>query len=652
MSIVTMRRLWLLAWAEERDVLLRRLLDLGCVELREAEMDDSVSCRGFFREKGDPLPLQKIHADLTQALACLKANGHGAPLLEKRQKASCTALLDRGMLEDALRQAEEINAHGAALEAIVQQKKQLAQRRSAMEPWRGTGVALDCPGTEYTRLLFGTLPAKLEFSALSDALAQAAPRSEAFEISRSRERRCGAILFYRDCSTEVEEVLRTVGFQYASFHDLHGTAEEVTAAAGAEEKALDEEATRHAQQLSGLAGCRRELERAVDQCALYLQLEEAKGLGIGDGAVICLTGWIPEGREEALARCLESCVCAYQTAPSTPEDTPPTLLDNPAWMHPINVVTEMYSLPDYRGIDPNPLIFWFYIFFFGFMFADVAYGLILLGGALLALRVLEPRGALEQLMRLGIYLGISTALCGLVTGGFFGNAVEVITANFFGLSMEELPRWVQAFSAGLVFNPLRDPMTVLFATLLIGVFQLVLGQIVHIYMEARDGHWLDGLLDTVPWWVFFAGAFLWLMDGGARLFALGVIALVLTQGRKQRGIVRKLLSGAAGLYGVTNWLSDVLSYSRLMALMLATSVIATVINTLGTLPGSLIAFVPIFVIGHLFNIGVNLIGTYVHAARLQYLEFYGKFYKEGGVPFRPLTYRTKYTDVIKEDPRI
>lgn len=131
----------------------------------------------------------------------------------------------------------------------------------------------------------------------------------------------------------------------------------------------------------------------------------------------------------------------------------------------------------------------------------------------------------------------------------------------------------------------------------------------------------------------------------------GVVLLVLTQGRKKPTAAKRLISGVASLYGVTGWLSDILSYSRLMALMLATSVIATVINTLGALPGSILAFVPVFLVGHLFNIGVNLIGTYVHAARLQYLEFFGKFYKEGGVPFRPLAFRTKYTDVIEEEKR-
>ena len=172
-------------------------------------------------------------------------------------------------------------------------------------------------------------------------------------------------------------------------------------------------------------------------------------------------------------------------------------------------------------------------------------------------------------------------------------------------------------------------------------------------MGFRDGRGIDGLLDVVPWWVVFIGIASLALGGPAWVIILGVLLLIATQGRAKPGIIRKIMGGIGSLYDVTSWLSDILSYSRLMALMLATSVIASVMNTLGTLGGltavGMVLFVLVFLIGHTFNIGVNLIGTYVHAARLQYLEFYGKFYIEGGTPFQPLTYKTKYVDIIKEE---
>lgn len=507
---------------------------------------------------------------------------------------------------------------------------------------------MDTAGTENTVLQFGTLPAKADFGEFSLALENTA-ESEAFQISVTKERRYAVVLCHRESWDAAQTVLHAHGFRPASFQNLKGTAEEAIESARREYGALEEDERKRRELIASYANRREDLELALDQAHQYLMLEEAKERGLSDGTVVLLQGWMPAEREKQVQKALEGFACAFHSAEPTAGDEPPTLLKNPKWMAPINVVTEMYSLPVYRGIDPNPLIFWFYIFFFGFMFADVAYGLILLAIALFVIRKWDPRGAVGQLMHLGVYLGISTFLCGIFTGGFFGNAIEVIAQTFFSLPMTALPLWVQRFSAGFVFSPLTSPMAVLYATLLIGVVQLVFGQLVHIYMEARDGHPLAGLMDTVPWWVFFAGIGVWLFQGSAALFLLGVLLLILTQGRTKHGFWAKLAGGVASLYGVTNWLSDVLSYSRLMALMLATSVIATVINTLGALPGSLIAFIPVFVIGHLFNIAVNLIGTYVHAARLQYLEFYGKFYKEGGIPFQPLTYQTKYTDVIKEE---
>ena len=192
-------------------------------------------------------------------------------------------------------------------------------------------------------------------------------------------------------------------------------------------------------------------------------------------------------------------------------------------------------------------------------------------------------------------------------------------------------------------------MTVLIVGIGLGVVQLLFGQCVHIYMGFRDGEGGDALLDVLPWWVVFAGIALLALKGTAVLLLAGVLCLILTQGRHKQGLLRKLWGGVASLYDVTSWLSDILSYSRLMALMLATTVIASVVNMLGTLPGSLLDFIPIFLFGHTFNLGINLIGTYVHAARLQYLEFFGKFYKDGGRAFRPLRYETKYVDVRNDN---
>ncbi len=308
------------------------------------------------------------------------------------------------------------------------------------------------------------------------------------------------------------------------------------------------------------------------------------------------------------------------------------------------MVTEMYSLPAYNGIDPNPLMFFWYVLFFGIMFADVAYGLIIFLVSLAIIKMYNPKKTMGRMFHLGMWLGGSTAFCGIFVGGFFGNALEVIFENF--LPNATMPGWMQAFNNGLIVNPVQDPMTVLVIAIAIGCVQLLMGQCIHIYMGFRDGNGVDAILDVVPWWIVFVGIGMVVVTGSVAGLIVGALSLILTQGRHAASVIGKLWGGVQSLYDITSWLSDVLSYARLMALMLATSVIAMVFNTLGALPGHIIPFILIFIIGHVFNIGVNIIGTYVHAARLQYLEYFGKFYKDGGIPFRPLQYDTKYVDII------
>ena len=166
---------------------------------------------------------------------------------------------------------------------------------------------------------------------------------------------------------------------------------------------------------------------------------------------------------------------------------------------------------------------------------------------------------------------------------------------------------------------------------------------------------LDALFDIGSYWLLFAGiGVVFLKKGvGILLIALGVAAIVATQGRAKKGVAGKLLGGFGGLYGLINYASDLLSYSRILALGLAAGVIAQVVNILATMKGaSFIGFLlmlVVFVIGHLLNLVINVLGTFVHTSRLQYIEFFGKFYEDGGTPFQPMTTSTRYaTDVSGE----
>lgn len=656
MAIVKMKRLRVIALAAQRDELLQRLLHAGCVEVTEpqAELSDPEWTALL---KRDTSALSDVKARQNAVNSALEALQKYAPekrgLFIHRRSIREKEFMSDAAMNAALHSAGEINARVQRISQLYTQENRLTGQRTSLTPWSGLDLPLNTGGTEHARVSFHTCPAAVDLAEVRQALAQAAPSAELFPVSADRELQYLLLMCHRVESETVTETVRPWSFSTVTFKDMSGPAAENIARIDRELEDIRARRDKTAEEIAAMAPCRRDLQVCADRLTTELSKESAKEKLLTNGTVVFLEGWVTEpGIPKAEAEMLKF-ACAWETAEPLEEEEPPILLHNPKWMTPINMVTEMYALPAYRGIDPNPLIFWFFLFFFGFMFADVAYGIIIWAVSFIIWKSYKPKGTMGYMFRLGQYMGISTFICGVFTGGFFGDVIPKVAEQMFGIPLEGLPQWLQTFSNGIIVNPINDPMTTLILAVVIGVVQLVFGQCIHIYMGFRDGTAVDSLLDVVPWWLFFASIGLVVAGQPWWWILVGCVILIATQGHTKRGFFGKLLGGVASLYDVTSWLSDILSYSRLMALMLATSVIASVMNTLGTLGGlsvgGIILFVAVFIIGHVFNVGVNIIGTYVHAARLQYLEFFGKFYEEGGQAFQPMTYNTKYVDIIEEE---
>lgn len=656
MAIVKMKRLRVIALAAQRDELLQRLLHAGCVEVTEpqAELSDPEWTALL---KRDTSALSDVKVRQNAVNSALEALQKYAPekrgLFIHRRSIREKEFMSDAAMNAALHSAGEINARVQRISQLYTQENRLTGQRASLTPWSGLDLPLNTGGTEHARVSFHTCPAAVDLAEVRQALAQAAPSAELFPVSADRELQYLLLMCHRIESETVTETVRPWSFSTVTFKDMSGPAAENIARIDRELEDIRARRDKTAEEIAAMAPCRRDLQVCADRLTTELSKESAKEKLLTNGTVVFLEGWVTEpGIPKAEAEMLKF-ACAWETAEPLEEEEPPILLHNPKWMTPINMVTEMYALPAYRGIDPNPLIFWFFLFFFGFMFADVAYGIIIWAVSFIIWKSYKPKGTMGYMFRLGQYMGISTFICGVFTGGFFGDVIPKVAEQMFGIPLEGLPQWLQTFSNGIIVNPINDPMTTLILAVVIGVVQLVFGQCIHIYMGFRDGTAVDSLLDVVPWWLFFASIGLVVAGQPWWWILVGCVILIATQGHTKRGFFGKLLGGVASLYDVTSWLSDILSYSRLMALMLATSVIASVMNTLGTLGGlsvgGIILFVAVFIIGHVFNVGVNIIGTYVHAARLQYLEFFGKFYEEGGQAFQPMTYNTKYVDIIEEE---
>lgn len=645
MPIVKMNRFRLIALEQDRATLLSRLQRLGCVEVSEAE--ENLSSPDWAdllqRDSSSSGEVKTQISQVTYALDALRKYANvKSSLFQKRPSLTEQEFLDSESFSNALQIAASIGESLTSISRLHTQENRLIGMKQGLLPWSSLNLPLNQLSTKHVQVTLGVCPSVISIADLTQALAEAAPLSMLTPLSQDKDQHYLMLLCHEEEKEAAEAVLKSYAFSTTQFKEFSGTPSEEIAKIQAELDDIAQRRKSEEEKIVSYADSQKALQHCFDRLQQDLERENAREHLLTNGTVIFLEGWASQTGLTRLEDTLKQFSCAYSFEDPTAEDTPPTLLKNPKWMTPINMVTEMYSLPAYHGgIDPNPLIFGFYILFFGFMFADIGYGIILAIACGLITKKLRPKNTMGYMFRLGVYLGISSAFFGVLTGGLFGDALNVFTEQVLGME--------SGISLPALIDPLQYPMPVLYIALGMGMVQLVFGQCVHIYMGFRDKKPLDGILDVVPWWIVFAGIGIFALQGSALGIWIGLASLVLTQGRHKKGIFGKLFGGVASLYDITSWLSDVLSYSRLMALMLASSVIASVMNTLGALPRNIIVFAVVFVIGHVFNIGVNLIGTYVHAARLQYLEFFGKFYVEGGIPFHPLKYRTKYIDIKEEE---
>ena len=650
MAIVKMKRIRLIALAEDRDALLSSLLHVGCVEISEPE-------ELLLSENGDPL-LHRDTAGVAQAKAQLTALQHALEVLRKYApyKAGMFAprstirekdLLDEKAMSAALSKAEAVNEHAKTIGQLNTREARLHTEQLALQPWSAYDLPLEDQGTKYVSIFLGTVPNAVDFDAMAGAVAESAETAWLKLLSTDREQQYLEVIVHRSQEQAALEALRTYGFSFSQLKELTGTVTENIRRLDKELSQVNQQRQQEQEAIRALGADRHELEVCVDRVQQVLSREDAKERLLTGGAVICLDGWAAAPEVPALEKALKSFDCAYELTDPTPEEYPqvPVKLKNSVFSRCMNVVTEMYSLPAYDGTDPNPLMAPFFILFFGIMMADVAYGLLMIFGALFVLKKAKPREGTRNFMELVFWCGVSTTIIGAMTGGFLGDFIPQLLKIINPESTFEMPA---------LFTPLDDTVAIMLGSLVLGLIQVITGMTVSVVNKIRSGDFIDALFDEITWWIILAGVALAIFGigtvGGVPVpLTVGGLMLVFGGTRKAKGF-GKVASLVGLVYnGVTGFFSDILSYVRLMALMLSGSVIASVFNTLGATFGNVILFVIVALIGNALNLALNLLGCYVHDLRLQCLEFFNRFYKEGGKPYKPLAIQTKYVDVIKEE---
>lgn len=634
-----MKHLRLLGMESEREALLKAMQDMECVEISSIDGSEEALKSGFAKPDDKALmSAQEASRAYRTALASLdRFAPEKKGMFRKRQGVSRATFFSAESEENAHTAAETINKDTRRLGEIESERTKNEALRATLAPW----LTVDAPlgGADGAlAVFFGTVGLNVTddaLKALADSLDGLLTWQQA---SSDRSLRYLLVMCHGSVKERALSALRDLGFSTVSFRGMTGTAKENDKALAENLAALEKERQEIEQRIAGLGGKREALLEASDRAAIALRREEAKSRLVGTDKVFLLEGWLPADHCAALEKALEPFTCAIETREPTEDEYPqvPVQLKNNKLTRPLNMVTEMYSLPAYGTLDPNPLMAPFFILFYGIMMADMGYGLLMMIASVIISKKYRPKGTSGELFSLLGLCGISTFIMGALTGGFFGDFLTQLVAIVSPGTVFALPK---------LFDPLDDLTMILIGSMALGMVQIVTGMAISLIEKCKRKKFLDAFFEEITWWIVFIGIALLALGKGAAVLYVGC-ALVLLGPIVQGKGWGKLTGVFGSLYNhVTGYFGDILSYTRLMALMLAGSVIAQVFNMLAAMPGNVIAFIIISMLGNAMNFGLNLLGCYVHDLRLQCLEFFNKFYVDGGKPFRPMTLDTEYVDL-------
>lgn len=671
MAKLPMKRVEIYGLKTHRKSILEALQRYGVLEPISVDLSEN----GF--EKTDTsssaATFSKARANLEQSLDVLKkyspedvpmlAMFSGKKMLSVEQYYEMVDNSDRVM--NIAHELNDLSKQNSELEADIAKKENSIL---ALNPWINLDIPMDFAGTKKTSVLIGVFPEEYELKDIleqynqvlyDEGISQNEMYSVDIEIISSAPQQTSAVIICRrEKRIEIESFLRNIGFsrpQYISTEIPSNEIENLKNLIKLDKSMIDKNTKR----IETQAKHRDLLKFMVDYYTMRIEKYDTLADTNQRKKFFVIYGYVPEKYTKRLEdELVRKYKAAVEISDVSEEDNPPVLLKNNSISEPVETVLETYSMPNKHEIDPTFIMSLFYYFLFGMMLSDAGYGLlIIIGCAFVILRYPDMNIGIKKTLKMFFYCGISTFIWGVLFGGFFGDAVKVISTTFFGTTVTIPPLW---------FEPIKDPMRMLVFSFAVGIVHLFVGLGIKFYQMAKDGDIKGAIYDVVFWYLLVGGGVVYLltMDMFINMAGLtfrlppevgtvaaicagvGAVGIILFAGRSSKNPAKRVAKGLYELYGVTGYLSDILSYSRLLALGLATGVIAQVFNQMGSMFGGgflgAICFTLVFVIGHTLNMAINLLGAYVHTNRLQFVEFFGKFYEGGGEKFKPFSVHTNY----------
>ena len=670
MAKMKMKTVRIIALRQDRKRLLEHLQDSALVQLTKSE----TSREGFKRvnvssqmqvfERNVELTKQalKILDNASPEKAGMLASFKGRREIDPDEIGEIAAQA-KGVIEACTKitELDKLCADNAAEQIRI--KTQLAQ----LESWQNLDIPLNTGDTRSTAVFIGSLPEQYTEQRLKEALAAENPKLEfETEIQYSEANLTNVVLFApKSQKAMAEEALRALGFA-RPMSPTHKTPKVKAERLREKSSELNEQTKKAKEEIAGYAEMREQIKCTQDYFSFRADKYNVINHLDHSKHVFIIEGYVPEEDCEKLETlCTRVATCAVSFGDAG--DDAPVKLKNSRFAEPAQGILTMYSSPGVTDIDPTPVLAFFFYFFFGMMFSDAGYGLLMVLATGLMIKLFKPDKKMRNNLKLFQYCGVSTTLWGLVFGSIFGDAPAALYNMFTGSkvvmahSISNLGDPTPALLTWPTIDPQKDALTLMIISIAFGLIHILVGMGCKFIVCIRQKDYAGAFFDTGLWMLMLIG-FAVLAAGlittpvlvtvGAVIAIACAVGLVLTQGRGKKGVAGKIIGGLASLYDITSYISDLLSYSRLLALGLTTGVMAQVFNMLATMMGTnvlgIVFMIVIFLIGHAINIGLNALGAYVHTMRLQYVEMFSKFYEGGGKEFTPFSLNSKYIK-IQED---
>jgi V/A-type H+-transporting ATPase subunit I len=670
MAVLPMKRIQIYGLKKDRRSILDILQRKGVVQIQDSSDQDSVFQKTD--TTSEKMQLEKKIAAIEEALEVLDSRvpekKSMLDSLNGRQELTLKHYEELGKERDKiLETAYRLNRLSRQIAENIADGHRVQAQLEILRPWSSLDISMQYQGTKTAAAFIGTLPGEATLEEVYIQLADLVPSADTLHldiISSSVHQTCIFLLCLRKDASLVESALRSMGFARPSASTDVIPAKQIEELE-AEKQRLDQEVKAAREEIDGLSQHRNHLKFLMDYLTMQAEKQEAIGRLLQSKRTFVLSGYIPEREAKAVSSALNERFELFLEIEDPGEgEKVPVLLENNKFAEPVEGVLKSFSYPGKGEIDPSFVMASFYYILFGLMLSDAGYGLLMVigcGYCLWKFKGMDP--GTRKTLRMFYFCGFSTVFWGALFGSWFGDAAKVISTTFFNSTFAIKPLW---------FEPIVDPMRMLLFSMAVGIVHLFAGLGAKFYQSLRAKQYKDILYDVIFWYVLVGGLVVVMLASerftsivnlkftlpsaagsiAGYLAAAAAVGIVLTAGRESRNWFKRILKGIYGLYNVTGYMSDILSYSRLLALGLATGVIATVINQMGAMGGGgifgAIMFTLVFIIGHAINIGINLLGAYVHTNRLSFVEFFGKFYEGGGNEFSPFAAHTKYFKIKEE----